>query len=265
MGALWRSLLRFISSSLPFQLASVSLAECLPECSCHKQLRHRIFQPTDSAWHEISNCWISNELPYPTPQYAENHQVPLPEAQYPANQYPAPNPEPHYPAGQYNNPGAVPQGDVYPTGYQPPKVEPTQTAEVPVYQKPSPEPHYQFPLDPYQAATYDPTYRNPQSIGYNPVHPQMPHIHPGQSPQGLQHPMSIPNSGVPLSPPYVRGTPPKMPEAVQQPEYAPPPAEAVAEHEGEEALPAGASYPSPKAQPLTLQYMRGLSDFLNNH
>merc|ERR1712111_1030 len=60
----WRSLLRFISSSLPFQLASVSLAECLPECSCHKQLRHRIFQPTDSAWHEISNCWISNELPY---------------------------------------------------------------------------------------------------------------------------------------------------------------------------------------------------------
>merc|ERR1712029_24602 len=75
---------------------------------------------------------------YPTPQYAENHQVPLPEAQYPANQYPAPNPEPHYPAGQYNNPGAVPQGDVYPTGYQPPKVEPTQTAEVPVYQKPSP-------------------------------------------------------------------------------------------------------------------------------
>merc|ERR1712029_27767 len=202
---------------------------------------------------------------YPTPQYAENHQVPLPEAQYPANQYPAPNPEPHYPAGQYNNPGAVPQGDVYPTGYQPPKVEPTQTAEVPVYQKPSPEPHYQFPLDPYQAATYDPTYRNPQSIGYNPVHPQMPHIHPGQSPQGLQHPMSIPNSGVPLSPPYVRGTPPKMPEAVQQPEYAPPPAEAVAEHEGEEALPAGASYPSPKAQPLTLQYMRGLSDFLNNH
>jgi len=60
-----------------------------------------------------------------------------------------------------------------------------------------------------------------------------------------------------------------MPAAVPQPEYAPPPAEAVAEHEGEETVPAGASYPSPKApvqpQPLTMQYMRGLTDFLNNH
>merc|ERR1712111_333524 len=77
-----------------------------------------------------------------------------------------------------------------------------------------------------------------------------------------------------LTTPYVRGTPPMRPAAVPQPEYVPPPAEAAAEDEGETIVPASTPYPSakvkappvhPPVQPLTMQYMRGLTDFLNNH